>query len=194
MAQCHPTLPSPALRSRSLGGRRLRATLAGSAVVAATMLGSLPGTATAAPVTAAPATTTTHQTGHETARERQQRFTAKADRVLRVARSRKGSPYQYGAAGPHRFDCSGLVMWVFHRALGRSLPHNAAEQYYRSRHISRRDLRPGDLIFVDNGGSISHVGIFAGHGYWWVAPHTGTRVHKQKIYAAHFLYGRIIHS
>ncbi|MBV9293634.1 MAG: C40 family peptidase [Frankiales bacterium] len=194
MALRHPALPSPALASHGLRGRRLRAALAGSAVVAATMLGSLPGTATATPATAAPAAATTHRTHHETARERQQRFTAKADRVLRVARSRKGSPYQYGAAGPHRFDCSGLVMWVFNRALGRSLPHNAAEQYYRSKHISRRELRPGDLVFVSYGGSISHVGIFAGHGYWWVAPHTGTRVHKQKIYSAHLLYGRIIHA
>jgi cell wall-associated NlpC family hydrolase len=52
-------------------------------------------------------------------------------------------------------------------------------------------LQPGDLVFTDNG-YISHVGIFAGHHHWWVAPHTGTHVQLQRIYHAHFLYGRVL--
>ena len=39
-----------------------------------------------------------------------------AARVLRVASNQHGDPYQYGAAGPGRFDCSGLVMFVFRKA------------------------------------------------------------------------------
>src|SRR5664279_533164 len=38
-----------------------------------------------------------------------------ADHAADWARSRKGSPYVYGATGPHRFDCSGLTRWVYAR-------------------------------------------------------------------------------
>jgi peptidoglycan DL-endopeptidase CwlO len=113
-------------------------------------------------------------------------------RVMAWAAREKGKPYRYGGAGPRSFDCSGLVAYVFEHALHRTLPHNAAAQYRVSEHISRRALRVGDLVFVKWDGSITHVGIYAGHGYWWVAPHTGSRVQKQKIYRATLLYGRII--
>jgi cell wall-associated NlpC family hydrolase len=112
-------------------------------------------------------------------------------KVLREARRQKGKPYSYGAAGPRAFDCSGLVRYVYGHSVHRWLPHNAAQQYHALHHIKRRHLRRGDLIFTDNG-YISHVGIFAGHHHWWVAPHTGTRVHKQRIYHAHFVYARVL--
>lgn len=113
----------------------------------------------------------------------------KVREVLREARRQKGKPYVYGADGPHAFDCSGLVRYVFLHSVHMSLPHNAAAQYHSLRHIPRRDLEPGDLIFTDNG-YISHVGIFDGHHHWWVAPHTGTHVQRQRIYHAHFVYAR----
>jgi len=123
-------------------------------------------------------------------------FVAKADRVLHVAYNQRGKPYRYGAAGPNAFDCSGLVLYVFHRALGKNLPHNAEMQYRDSRHIRyRRNLRPGDLVFqVDRHGYAFHVGIYAGHGYMWDAPHTGSHVQRQKMWPARWRYGRIIRS
>jgi cell wall-associated NlpC family hydrolase len=112
-------------------------------------------------------------------------------KVLREAARQKGKPYQYGADGPHAFDCSGLVRYVFLHAVHKSLPHNAAQQYHSLRHIRRRHLKPGDLVFVDNGGYVSHVGIYDGHDHWWVAPHSGTRVQRQRIYRAHLVYARV---
>jgi cell wall-associated NlpC family hydrolase len=125
---------------------------------------------------------------HEKARLHNQRV----HKVLREAARQRGKPYVYGEDGPHGFDCSGLVRFVFLHALHRSLPHNAAAQYDSLSHIRRQSLRPGDLVFVDNGGYVSHVGIYDGHGYWWVAPHSGTHVQRQKIYSAHLLYARVI--
>jgi cell wall-associated NlpC family hydrolase len=113
-------------------------------------------------------------------------------KVLQEARRQKGKPYVYGEDGPHGFDCSGLVRYVFLHAVHRVLPHNAAAQYHSLRHIRRSSLRPGDLVFVDNGGYVSHVGIYDGHHHWWVAPHTGTRVQRQWIYHAHFVYARVL--
>jgi len=117
----------------------------------------------------------------------------KVNQVIYQAQHQLGKPYRYGAAGPSAFDCSGLVQFVYHRALGYRLPRTAAEQYHASRHISRSSLRVGDLVFVRYGGYISHVGIYAGHGYWWVAPHTGTVVKLQRIYTSSVVYGRVIH-
>src|SRR5581483_7562697 len=112
-------------------------------------------------------------------------------KVLAEARKQRGKPYAYGADGPHSFDCSGLVRYVFLHSVHRSLPHNAAEQYYDLHHISRKHLEKGDLVFTDNG-SITHVGIFDGHHKWWVAPHSGTHVQLQHIYHAHFVYARVL--
>jgi cell wall-associated NlpC family hydrolase len=123
-----------------------------------------------------------------------ERFHNKADRVLSVTQNQKGDPYSYGSAGPNRFDCSGLVYYVFHKALGKTLPRVANDQKRATKRIwHRSNLRRGDLVFqTDKGGYAYHVGIYAGHGYFWHAPHTGTVVKKQKMYPAHWAYGRII--
>lgn len=106
------------------------------------------------------------------------------------ARSRKGSPYRYGADGPHRFDCSGLTRWVYKR-LGKSLPHSSSAQAREVRHIKRSHKRLGDLVFFYSHGSVYHVGIYAGHHRVWHAPHSGTRVQKDRIWTRHVFYGRV---
>ncbi len=47
--------------------------------------------------------------------------TAHSTKALKVAASKKGAPYKYGAAGPSRFDCSGLTVYSFKKA-GKKLP------------------------------------------------------------------------
>ena len=158
-------------------GARLRA----AAVTAALTAGVL-----------ATATATTAPAAHATDPSAAQVRAAKISSVLSWAAKEKGKPYSYGAAGPSRFDCSGLVMYVFQHAVGRSLPHNAQSQYARTVHISRSALRPGDLVFEVSGGYAYHVGIYAGNGYFWHAPHSGTVVKKQKMYSSHWRFGRII--
>ena len=111
-------------------------------------------------------------------------------RAVHLASQQRGRPFVYGAAGPRAFDCSGLVTYVYRR-LGRRLPHNAAAQYRVTRHISRRSMRPGDLVFVKHGRRISHVGIYAGARQWWVARHTGTTVTRQRIYTSAAVVGRV---
>ena len=43
-------------------------------------------------------------------------------RAVRIAATRRGARYQWGAVGPRRFDCSGLTMWVYAR-MGNACPH-----------------------------------------------------------------------
>jgi cell wall-associated NlpC family hydrolase len=186
-------MPHATLRAR-LGVIAATTTLTIVGVFAATATASTADTSavpTAAPAMSLAAPKPAAHTSHKAHRTARQIRAAKVRRVLREARRQKGKPYVYGGAGPHSFDCSGLVRYVFMHSVGRVLPHNAAAQYHSVRHIKRRHLLPGDLIFTDNG-YISHVGIFAGHHHSWVAPHTGTHVQLQRIYHAHFLYGRVL--
>lgn len=83
--------------------------------------------------------------------------------IVSFARAQIGDRYVYGAAGPDAFDCSGLTMFVYKQVAGKSLPHSASSQYNYGRSVSRSELKPGDLIFGNAGGSgIQHVGIYAG--------------------------------
>jgi cell wall-associated NlpC family hydrolase len=110
--------------------------------------------------------------------------------AVRIAATRKGSPYAYGASGPRRFDCSGLTRWTF-RKLGRRLPHSSAAQYGRVKHIRKSQRRLGDLVFFHDGGGIYHVAIYAGKNRIWHAPYSGTRVRKERIWTSAVWYGRV---
>ncbi|RII13915.1 putative endopeptidase p60 precursor [Streptomyces sp. YIM 130001] len=111
-------------------------------------------------------------------------------KALKVAASKKGSPYRYGAAGPQRFDCSGLTLYSFKRA-GKKLPRTAAQQYNRTRHISAGQRQRGDLVFFHSGRNVYHVGIYAGNGRIWHSPKTGDVVRLQKIWTKGVWYGRV---
>ena len=112
-------------------------------------------------------------------------------RALAVARQQVGKPYAWGAAGPRAFDCSGLTQYSYAR-VGRRLPHNARQQYQVTHHIALSQLRLGDLVFMNfSGGSpagISHVGIYAGRGNWYVAKTPGTRISLQHIWTHRGVY------
>ena len=121
-----------------------------------------------------------------------QAATTLGQRAVSEAAHHYGQAYRYGAAGPTRFDCSGLTMYVFSR-LGRSLPHSSAMQYNARgvRHISRSYLAVGDLVFTIRDGRIRHVGIYAGSGLMWAATQTGDVVRKQSLAGRTLVFGRV---
>jgi cell wall-associated NlpC family hydrolase len=110
------------------------------------------------------------------------------ERVVREAARHEGAPYQYGAAGPDAFDCSGFTMYVFGR-FGIRLPHNAQAQYDAVRHVPPSGAALGDLVFFRTSSGIYHVGIYAGHGRMWAAPHSGDHVRLEAI-SSSYLVGR----
>ncbi|WP_329548957.1 C40 family peptidase [Streptomyces sp. NBC_01356] len=113
-----------------------------------------------------------------------------ATKALQVAASKKGSPYKYGAAGPRRFDCSGLTLYSYKKA-GKKLPRTAAAQYNKTNHVSASKRKAGDLVFFHSGRSVYHVGIYAGKGKIWHSPKTGEVVKLQKIWTKSVWYGRV---
>jgi cell wall-associated NlpC family hydrolase len=116
-----------------------------------------------------------------------------AVKALNIAASKKGSPYQWGATGPYRFDCSGLTLYSFKQA-GKAIPRTAAAQYNSTRHITAGSRQAGDLVFFhtgSSGSSVYHVGIYAGGGSIWHAPKTGAKVRLERIWTSSVWYGRV---
>ncbi|MFM7874883.1 MAG: C40 family peptidase [Actinomycetota bacterium] len=97
----------------------------------------------------------------------------RAGLALRYAVKQIGDNYVWGAAGPVRWDCSGLTMRAFEQA-GVRLPHSSRAQFNYGRSIARNNLLPGDLVFF--GSPISHVGVYIGKGKMVHAPRPGARV------------------
>jgi peptidoglycan DL-endopeptidase CwlO len=99
--------------------------------------------------------------------------------AVETARRQLGKPYQWGAAGPGSFDCSGLTMYSW-GAAGVGLPHSAAGQYDATARVPLSQLQPGDLVFY--GSPPHHVGIYVGGGEMIDALHSGTNVEYDSIY------------
>lgn len=114
----------------------------------------------------------------------------RGSRVIKYARSEKGSPYRYGSDGPSSFDCSGLVKYVYDR-VDENLPRTSSQQAGDVKRIAKKWARYGDLVFFHNGGGVYHVGIYAGNGKIWHAPGTGDRVKLEKIWTSNVFYGRV---
>jgi len=100
----------------------------------------------------------------------------------------KPAYYGYGDSGPNLYDCSGLTMAAW-KAAGKSLPHNAADQYHATARITRSQLKPGDLVFYR---SLGHVGLYVGGGMIIDASREGEPVKKRTIdIMTPYGYGRV---
>jgi len=102
------------------------------------------------------------------------------------ALSQLGKPYQWGAAGPYTYDCSGLTMEAWAHA-GVALLHYTGYQWEEGPHVPLNELQRGDLLFYATNNSdpatIHHVGIYIGNGMMVDAPYTGALVRIDSIYA-----------
>ena len=101
---------------------------------------------------------------------------ARADRAVRAALSRLGRPYVWGATGPDRFDCSGLVKWAYAQA-GVPLHRTTYDQINDGIAVARADVRPGDLVFPHAG----HVQLAIGNGLVVEAPYAGATVQISRL-------------
>ena len=112
-------------------------------------------------------------------------------RALHVAASEMGVPHRWGGMSPQAgFDCSGLTQYSYAR-VGKGLPRTAQQQYNATIRITWRAARPGDLVFFYSGQDIYHVGIYAGSWNMYAAPHSGTRVQKERIWSSQVRFGRV---
>lgn len=99
---------------------------------------------------------------------------ANAQVAVDAALSKLGAPYLWGATGPDRFDCSGLMVWAWAQA-GVSLPRTSHGQFTNLRSVSRSELQPGDLVFAGSP-RVHHVGMYIGNGQIVHSPRSGYTV------------------
>ena len=117
---------------------------------------------------------------------------ATAASMVDAARTRIGSPYQAGAAGPATFDCSGLVVWAA-KTVGVVLPRSSFAQFGAGTAVPRADVQAGDLVFFDTAGpGPSDVGIASGPATVISATTHGVREHDLGgvYWGAHFVGAR----
>ncbi|WP_407685416.1 C40 family peptidase [Mycobacterium sp. HUMS_1102779] len=100
----------------------------------------------------------------------------RAARAVRAALSRLGRPYVWGAAGPDRFDCSGLVQWCYAQA-GVHLDRTTYQQIHDGVPVPRSQVRPGDLVFPHAG----HVQLAIGNDLVVEAPYPGASVRISRL-------------
>lgn len=101
---------------------------------------------------------------------------SRAEIAVRAALSRLGMPYVWGATGPDRFDCSGLVQWAYRQA-GISLDRTTYDQIHDGFAVPRTHVQPGDLVFPHAG----HVQMAIGNGMVVEAPHAGANVRISRM-------------
>lgn len=89
------------------------------------------------------------------------------DRLMVAAYSMRGVPYEWGAKGPDKLDCSGFTKAAY-SAIGVRLPDGSFNQAEGEKPLHSLDeLSPGDLLFYRWGGSdaVTHVTLYAGEGW-----------------------------
>jgi cell wall-associated NlpC family hydrolase len=158
-----------ALKSARQAALAATATAAAAKAAAQASAGSTQGSATAAPSWASSSGASASQ----------------GDVAANWALSQLGKPYQWGAAGPETYDCSGLTMVAWAHA-GVSLLHYTGYQWDEGPHVPLDQLQRGDLLFYATNNSapdtIHHVGIYIGNGMMVDAPFTGALVRIDSIY------------
>ncbi|NMO55801.1 C40 family peptidase [Actinoplanes sp. TBRC 11911] len=112
-------------------------------------------------------------------------------KILAEAKRHVGAPYVFAASGPSRFDCSGYTMYVYRKAVGVKLPHKANSQQKYGKAVAKSAKKVGDLIVYRTGTYGYHVGIYAGGGYMYDSPHTGSTVGKHKLYGTNYVVRRL---
>jgi cell wall-associated NlpC family hydrolase len=168
-----------------------------SAIVPVAVAAIFGSTLVLAPAANAVATTTTSASAtaeHQAHASNVPPLSRRIRHAANIAIAHIGDPYVYGAAGPRAFDCSGLSMFSYTHARMR-LPRTAAEQYNAVRHILKKNMKRGDLVFFHDGnGHVYHVAIFL---FWRKdhrasivhAPYPGQVVHRQPVWTSAWYAG-----
>ncbi len=102
-----------------------------------------------------------------------------AEAAIAFALRQVGKPYQWGAAGPDAYDCSGLV-YAAYAAAGVRIARTTFGWHQDGPQVPLTQIEPGDLLFHPGSdgtaASPGHVVMYLGGGQIIQAPQTGEDV------------------
>ena len=104
--------------------------------------------------------------------------------AIAFAMAQIGKPYQWGAAGPAAYDCSGLV-YAAYAAAGIHIARTTYQWQQDGPVVPLSQIQPGDLLFsAGSDGTASdpgHVVMYLGNGQVIQAPQTGQDVQVDPV-------------
>ena len=119
---------------------------------------------------------------------------SKAASIVALAKEQVGKPYVWAAAGPDKFDCSGLVQYVYQHAAGINLPRTTYDQVKVGQTVPLNQLQAGDLVFWGSETAPYHVAIYMGNNQYVNAatPEQGTILQNVSSYNEPTIAKRIL--
>ncbi len=119
---------------------------------------------------------------------------SKAASIVALAKEQVGKPYVWAAAGPDKFDCSGLVQYVYQHAAGINLPRTTYDQVKVGQTVPLNQLQAGDLVFWGSETAPYHVAIYIGNNQYVNAatPEQGTILQNVSSYNEPTIAKRIL--
>ena len=113
---------------------------------------------------------------------------AKGNEVTLFALALIDTGYRFGGKNPEAgLDCSGMVAYIYGKAVGVKVSGSAADIARKGHPVERASLRPGDLVFFNTRNApFSHVGIYIGENRFVHAPSSNGRVRIDQLNASYY--------
>ena len=113
--------------------------------------------------------------------------------LLTLATQQLDKPYQYAAAGPNAYDCSGLAVYCYQEIFDITLPRSAKDLGYCDDYEKieeAEELQLGDVVCFNtnsyDGDLSDHIGIYIGDGKFIHASSARGRVIISTLYEGYY--------
>lgn len=83
--------------------------------------------------------------------------------LLKSFENWKGTKYAYGGDSSRGIDCSALTRRVYREVFSFELPRVTKDQIKVGKHVSRNNLKPGDILYFKPEGKYNHTAVYLGN-------------------------------
>ena len=103
-----------------------------------------------------------HQEILKNGTESQKKTVALQNQLLQSYSNWKGTKYTLGGDSATGIDCSALTRRVYREVYGYELPRKTDQQVKIGSHVSKENLKPGDIVFFRPEERVNHTAVYLG--------------------------------